>query len=437
MLKVNFMKSCSLIAILLVIFLYSGCKKDDSIPTQSTIQTTELEGTWTGTDTSKFAWNSTFSGSSLDLRRSDSTRWYTGTFTMNDVSTPKTINFSINQSSETQSVGKILYGIYKIESGALAIAFSALGDTVNPVDFTLATGNVFALTFQPPVHPTLSTPKNGTVNTSLNPVLSWVPSSGAVNYTIHVSTKNEFTDSIFFQNNIKSVNKQISGLINNKRYYWRVSASNKYSTSVYSDTGSFTTLAGLPCDSVPTVVYEGKTYNTVQIGNQCWMKENLDVGTRINAADTSKNDSLIQKYCYGDDANNCTKYGALYTWDEAMKYATAAGTQGICPSGWHIPTIDEYDSLLVSENSDANALKSVGQGLNGGAGTNLSGFSALLAGTRYYGESYNYIGYTANLWSSTLGTLPYHAYLTKYFGDMQFFTNDRRALFSVRCVKNK
>ena len=90
-----------------------------------------------------------------------------------------------------------------------------------------------------------------------------------------------------------------------------------------------------------TVQYEGKTYNTVLIGNQCWLKENLDVGTRINLNQSPTNNGIIEKYCYNDNPTNCDTYGGLYKWDEAMQYTTTEGAIGICPSGWHIPSDDD------------------------------------------------------------------------------------------------
>ena len=71
-----------------------------------------------------------------------------------------------------------------------------------------------------------------------------------------------------------------------------------------------------------------KIYNTVQIGCQCWMKENLDVGTRIDApTDQSDNPgaNFIEKYCYDNDPDNCTQYGGLYQWDEMMGYNPSDG----------------------------------------------------------------------------------------------------------------
>src|SRR5208283_4895597 len=81
-----------------------------------------------------------------------------------------------------------------------------------------------------------------------------------------------------------------------------------------------------------SVVYAGKTYNTVLIGNQCWFKENLDVGTMISGSDSMKNNGTIEKYCYNDDPASCAAYGGLYQWDEAMRYSTIEGSQGICPN---------------------------------------------------------------------------------------------------------
>jgi uncharacterized protein (TIGR02145 family) len=137
------------------------------------------------------------------------------------------------------------------------------------------------------------------------------------------------------------------------------------------------------------IYYAGKIYNTVTIGSQVWLKENLDVGTMINGTNGGTNsdgqqinNGTIEKYCYGNITANCTNYGGLYQWNEAMQYVTTEGTKGICPTGWHIPTEAEFATLATTVSNDENALKAVGQGTAPGAGTNTSGFSALLVG--YY-----------------------------------------------------
>ena len=100
-----------------------------------------------------------------------------------------------------------------------------------------------------------------------------------------------------------------------------------------------------PCPGITSVIYEGQTYNTVLIGDQCWLKENLNVGTMIQGDQGSSNNGIIEKYCYGDNEANCDTYGGLYAWREAMQYVTTAGVQGICPLGWHFPTDGEWTIL--------------------------------------------------------------------------------------------
>ena len=194
-----------------------------------------------------------------------------------------------------------------------------------------------------------------------------------------------------------------------------------------------------PCLEIPTVDYGGKTYNTVQIGSQCWLKENLDVGTRINGSGDQTNNGTIEKYCYNDAPANCTTYGGLYQWDEAMQYDTTPGTKGICPSGWQIPTYAELLTLSTAVSNNGNALKTVGQGTGKGSGTNTSGFSALLSGYRYSPYAQLFIGGGAHFWSSTRDDfwLDIHTvYLVSDdSGIYQLYYAPRTAL-SVRCPKH-
>jgi len=190
----------------------------------------------------------------------------------------------------------------------------------------------------------------------------------------------------------------------------------------------------------------GKTYNTVQIGDQCWLKENLNVGTRINGnTDQTNTAGTIEKYCYGDADANCTTYGGLYQWAEAVQYLNGAtnttspnpafsgNVQGICPIGWHIPTYAEFETLRTAVSNNGNALKAVGQGVASyGIGTNTSGFSALLAGSRSYGGYFGGLGSDAYFWSSSEGNL--HLYSNKL--DIYFSSSSKDDGFSVRCLKD-
>lgn len=109
---------------------------------------------------------------------------------------------------------------------------------------------------------------------------------------------------------------------------------------------------------------DGNYYKIVTIGTQTWMGENLNTGTvkHFEGGLILSNNGEIEKYCYDNDEANCDTYGALYSWNEAMDYVSddqgiwnpQAGSyydfiniQGICPDGWHIPTWDEWETLLV------------------------------------------------------------------------------------------
>ncbi|MEI7813122.1 MAG: FISUMP domain-containing protein, partial [Ignavibacteria bacterium] len=216
----------------------------------------------------------------------------------------------------------------------------------------------FTTTGATPGTPTLSLPNNGASDQSVTPTLSWSAVTGATGYTLQVSKDQWFSSFVYNQSGITNTSRQVTGLNNAVTYYWRVSAANSYGTSGWSGVWSFTTAAAsqFTCGT-STVTYSGKTYHTVQIGSQCWLKENLDVGTMVNGSRNQINNGTTEKYCYDDKPSNCATYGGLYQWDEAMAYSTTPGSKGICPTGWHIPTDAEYQTLIASANNNSNVLK--------------------------------------------------------------------------------
>jgi len=195
-----------------------------------------------------------------------------------------------------------------------------------------------------------------------------------------------------------------------------------------------------PCPGIPQITYEGKTYNTVQIGTQCWLKENLDLGVMIKGTVEQTNNNIIEKYCYDNDSANCTVYGGLYQWNEAMQYVTTEKAKGICPVGWHIPSkVEIWDSLYRAVQGNGNKLKSTGQGLSDGKGTNESGFSAMLAGSGYGydGRFYNLGSYTI-FWSSTQFNTSdainmFLSYLNSSVSPYYIFKTNG---YSIRCLKD-
>ena len=194
----------------------------------------------------------------------------------------------------------------------------------------------------------------------------------------------------------------------------------------------------IPCPGTPTVDYAGKIYNTVLIGDQCWLKENLDVGTMINGLNNQTNNGIVEKYCYNNALDSCVKYGGFYQWNEAMQYVTTQGAKGICPTGWHIPTLSEFQTLAAAVNNDGNSLKAIEQGTEGGAGTNTNGFSALLAGYRRTIPDFISFGLYVFFWSTNEynAANAYRLRLSYIDSNINMVYFDKGAGFSIRCIKD-
>jgi len=206
---------------------------------------------------------------------------------------------------------------------------------------------------------------------------------------------------------------------------------------------TITDIAGHTCDTGGPN-YDTCTYDTVQIGTQCWMKQNMNIGQYVTGATTQTNDSNLQKYCYGDNTGNCPTDGGLYQWDEAMQYSTTEGAQGICPTGWHIPSDAEQNALDQYLTDPPNTCDANRYGYSdcANAGTKLqvgggSGFEGLLAGFRDPNGSFGNQGTFAGFWSSTI-SVPDAWRRGLFAGDATVYRhhNDRAFGFSVRCLQD-
>lgn len=192
------------------------------------------------------------------------------------------------------------------------------------------------------------------------------------------------------------------------------------------------------------ISYEGQLYSTVQIVNQCWFVENLNIGVRIDGSNDQANNSDIEKYCYDDSESNCDTYGGLYQWGEAMQYIST-NEEGICPVGWHIPSDSAWRELIdISLGGSGFAggkMKETGtthwNSPNTGA-TNEYGFTALPGGCRNVDGTFEVIGTRGNWWSSTKydNTYSWTRYVNYDNDDVNRHINDITVGFSVRCIKN-
>ena len=210
--------------------------------------------------------------------------------------------------------------------------------------------------------------------------------------------------------------------------------------------------------TVPTcgspISYGGQSYNTVQIGTQCWMAENLNIGSMVNGSSNQMNNSTIEKYCYSDNTSNCDTYGGLYQWNEMMQYVSTEGTQGICPTGWHLPTDDDWKTMemylgMNQAQADAEGWRGTDEGgklketgithwisPNTGA-TNTSGFTGLPGGYRYTDGSFSTLTHNAIFWSSSVGgSLAWYRALDYSNAQVQRFYLDQAYGNSVRCVRD-
>lgn len=165
---------------------------------------------------------------------------------------------------------------------------------------------------------------------------------------------------------------------------------------------------------------DGAEYKTVQIGEQIWMAENL-------------NYKALGSVCYGNEAINCDKYGLLYDWDGAM---------AACPSGWHLPSNDEWIALtdyVGGADMAGKKLKAVIGWNSGSNGDDDYGFS-LLPGGKYYEEndSFQDIGSMGTWWTATEDHISnaYYWFSGGIFNYMSALKETKEFKQYVRCVKN-
>ena len=188
---------------------------------------------------------------------------------------------------------------------------------------------------------------------------------------------------------------------------------------------------------------DGQLYTTVQIGDQCWMEENLNYATGTS-------------WCYYYNTSYCETYGRLYNWETIMNGAPGSnsvpsGVQGICPVGWHLPSDAEWCILTqyIDSTVDCNAtgyngtdagikMKSTWGWSSGGNGTNASGFNALPGGCMgiyHFDDLYLF----AYFWSTT-EDYPGYAWLIKLNYGLptvgRYFSLKSRG-YSVRCIKDE
>lgn len=213
-----------------------------------------------------------------------------------------------------------------------------------------------------------------------------------------------------------------------------------------------------PCGQY-TVTHGSVTYNTVKVGGQCWLDKNLNYGTMLATGATQPaNNGIVEKHCplaHGQPGSaslsesDCTTWGAVYTWYEAMNYSTSecnsGKCQGICPPGWHIPTDAELgvlETYLTDSGQTCSQTRSNTEGCST-AGTKLksggsSGMAVPLSSYRLGNGDWYYRGSYGDLWASTQYNVDYtyKRRVTSSLATVNRYYHDKTGSIGLRCVRN-
>ncbi len=167
---------------------------------------------------------------------------------------------------------------------------------------------------------------------------------------------------------------------------------------------------------------DGRVYHWLREGKQTWMAENLKF------VDTAGS------WAYNnDDSVHVVKYGRLYNWKSAVK---------ACPKGWHLPSEKEWNTLIAFLGTDVaghtmQAMDTIGNSHPKGKIVDKQGFSSLLSGIRYPDGRFLNVTFWGGCWSSTQvnDSTAVNLLFVRKSGSIGVSTNDKKAGFSVRCVK--
>ncbi|NTW13716.1 MAG: hypothetical protein HGA31_01660 [Candidatus Moranbacteria bacterium] len=213
---------------------------------------------------------------------------------------------------------------------------------------------------------------------------------------------------------------------------------------------------------------DNNTYDTVTIGTQCWMKQNMKTtkypdGSAINRGPNGAtwDGTDHAYYAFPPNVQNTIEestvgsLGYVYQWGAAMHGSTSSGAQGICPSGWHIPTHDEFTNLEralcksgtcltdfpldTTTGGDRGTVEGAALSTLTSGGNNSSGFTALLPGSRNASGGFGGRGSNTYLWTSDRnGNETWFRYLDSGSAKIRraYGSDYKSYALSVRCLKN-
>lgn len=195
---------------------------------------------------------------------------------------------------------------------------------------------------------------------------------------------------------------------------------------------------------------DGNSYQTIQIGTQCWMAENLKYDNGCSSVSWVNNTDVGWCGCYNNNPSNCDSYGLLYQRSAATNGSLVEGDQGRCPNDWHVSSDNDWyilESYLTDSGNICNPDRiatwecdTAGQKMKTDVwgGNNISGFSVLPAGYINGLFLFNYLGTRSYFWTSSISTLPDFRgrYLNSIYTSISRISGGGAYGFSVRCVKD-
>lgn len=202
--------------------------------------------------------------------------------------------------------------------------------------------------------------------------------------------------------------------------------------------------------------YDGNTYNTVKIGRQCWMAENLKTMHYADGKYIRQGEEFSESYAYWyypeDNSSNKKRCGLVYNWLAAMNVAPEEfpdNPRGICPNGWHIPSLEEFSELesFISGNSGyicGGNKENTAKAVASTAGWKISSESCAVGNeqSKNNATGFNAVPVENNeytfFWSSDSDGFSDAYFMRIGFDATGFYLAPagRNATFSVRCVKD-
>ena len=295
-------------------------------------------------------------------------------------------------------------------------------------------------------------------NVELPVTLKWNNDSGNYKYDVYLGTDLSNLKMLAFHFGGNEI--VLDDLQEYTKYYWKVTIKSlETGETKDSPVWSFNTQASSVQQTGTLIDIDGNNYNTVKIGKQWWMAENLKVtrnadGTAVPLVEDIETWKELadneSSFCYyGNLDENKDLYGALYSWAAATNGEEGSDDnpsdiQGVCPSGWHLPSDSEYSELtdyLGGKSIAGGKMKTVGLDYwlqPNTQASNKSGFSALPGGYRVNSGGFQHKTLKAYFWTSTpkLEKAYYHN-LWSNSETLHRAYGDTNLGFSVRCVKDE